>query len=99
MAKKKSTFEREMQNADFRKNFDREYNEFVLSELLCAIMEDDKISVRKLAEAVNISPSVIQKIRSGQQKDVKVGNFISIMQECGYNLILEKGDQRIHLHA
>jgi len=99
MAKKKSTFEREMQNADFRKTFEREYNETLLSELVCAIMDDDKISVRKLAEAVEISPSVIQKIRSGQQKDVKVSNFISIMQECGYDLILEKGKQRIHLHA
>lgn len=98
MARKKSTFEREMQNPEFRETFEKEYNELLLSELLCAVMEEDEISVRRLAKAANLSPSVIQKIRKGQQKDVKVGNFISIMQECGYNLILEKGDQRIHLH-
>jgi len=99
MARKKSTFEREMQNAGFRKSFEKEYNELLLSELLLAVMENDKISVRNLAKAANLSPTVIQKIRSGQQKDIKVGNFISIMQECGYDLILEKGDQRIHLHT
>lgn len=99
MARKKSTFEREMQNAGFRKSFEKEYNELLLSELLLAVMENDKISVRNLAKAANLSPTVIQKIRSGQQKDIKVGNFISIMQECGYNLVLEKGDQRIHLHT
>lgn len=96
---KKSTFEREMRNVKFRKNFEREYNELLLSELLLAVMEDDKISVRKLAKAAGLSPSVVQKIRSGRQKDIRVGNFISIMQECGYNLVLEKGDQRIHLHT
>ena len=96
---KKSTFEREMRNVKFRKNFEREYNELLLSELLLAVMEDDKISVRKLAKAAGLSPSVVQKIRSGRQKDIRVGNFISIMQECGYNLVLQVGDQRIHLHT
>lgn len=99
MAKKKSTYDRLMQDKNFKKEFEKDYNEFVLSELLLAVMENDKMSVRKLAMAANLSPTVIQKIRSGQQKDIKVGNFISIMQECGYNLVLEKGDQRIHLHT
>jgi len=61
MARKKSTFEREMQNLEFRETFEKEYNELLLSELLCAVMEEDEISVRRLAKAANLSPSVIKK--------------------------------------
>ena len=34
--------------------------------------------------------AVIQKIRTGAQKDVKVGNFLNIMRECGYSVVLKK---------
>jgi hypothetical protein len=98
MSKKTTTtFDRLMADKKFKKEFDLEYKEMCLSELLIAAMENDGKSVRKLATAAGISPTVVQKIRSGQQKDVKFGNFISLMHECGYDLILEKGKQRIAL--
>lgn len=62
-------------------------------------MEEDEISVRKLAKAVDLSPSVIQKIRKGAQKGVKVGNFLNIMRECGYRVVIERNNQRIQLQA
>ncbi|MBK8502708.1 MAG: helix-turn-helix domain-containing protein [Saprospiraceae bacterium] len=94
-----STFEREMQNPELKEQFENEYREFVLSELLIALMEKDNVSVRKLAQAAGLSPSLIQRMRSGEQKDVKVRNFISIAKELGYQLILEKGKTRIPLGA
>ncbi len=99
MTKKKSTYDQLMQDKEFKKEFEKEYDEFLLSELVLAVMENDNVSVRKLAKASKLSPAVIQKICNGQQKDIKIKNFISIMQECGYNVILEKGDQRINLNA
>ncbi|OGT54403.1 MAG: hypothetical protein A3F17_01300, partial [Gammaproteobacteria bacterium RIFCSPHIGHO2_12_FULL_41_15] len=66
MAKKISTFEREMKNASFRKKFEKEYKEFLLSEIIIALMENDNKTVRKLAEEVGLSPTVIQKLRSGK---------------------------------
>jgi DNA-binding Xre family transcriptional regulator len=90
-----STFEREMKNPAFKKAFNNSYKEFLLSELLIAMMEADDLSVRKLAKEVGLSPTVIQKIRSGEQDDVKVSNFVSIVKACGYSVILEKGDERI----
>lgn len=92
-----STFDRLMQNPDFKAKFETGYQEFLLSELLIAIMENDHISVRQLAKTANISPSVIQNIRSGKQKDMKISNFLQIAQACGYHLILEKGEDRISL--
>jgi len=92
-----STFDREMKNASFRKKFEKEYKEFLLSEIISALMENDGKSVRKLAKEVGLSPTVIQKLRSGKQDDVKLSNFINISHACGYNLILEKGNVRIPL--
>ena len=99
MSKKSiSTFEREMKNAKFKKAFDKSYKELLLSELLIAIMENDDKSVRELAKEVGISPTVIQKIRSGKQDDIKVSNFVSIAHACGYKVIIEKQDERFEIN-
>lgn len=92
-----STFEREMKNAKFKKAFDKSYKEFLLSELLIAIMGEDEISVRDLAKEVGLSPTIIQKIRSGKQDDLKISNFVSIVNACGYKVVLEKDDERIEI--
>ena len=92
-----STYEREMQDPSFKAQFEKEYKEFALSELLLAMMEEDDMSVRGLAKAVGISPSVIQKLRSGEQQDLKLTNFVNIAKEFGYTLVLEKGESRIRL--
>lgn len=83
----------------FKKDFDKEYQEFALSELMLALMEDDRKSVRKLAEIVGLSPTAIQDLRSGKAKDVKFKNFLNIVEACGFGLELVKGDKRIRLHS
>jgi DNA-binding Xre family transcriptional regulator len=95
--KTRSTFEREMQNPVFKEAFESDYREFLLSELLIEMMERNKKSVRKLAKEVDLSPSAIQKIRSGNQFDIKMGNFINISHACGYKVVLERGKERIFL--
>ena len=90
-----STFEREMQDAAFREEFEKEYNEFLLSETILVMMSDAHKSVRKLATETDLSPTVIQNIRSGIQEDIKLSNFINISHACGYKLVLEKDNQRI----
>lgn len=92
-----STFEREMKNPKFKKAFDKSYKQLLLSELLISIMEEDEISVRTLAKEVGLSPTIIQKIRSGKQEDLKISNFVSIVQLCGYKVILEKNNERIEV--
>lgn len=94
-----STFDRMMQSPDFKAKLAAGYQEFLLSELLISIMENDHISIAQLAEEVNIPPAIIQDICSGQQKDMNISNFLQIVQSCGYRLILEKGEERISLVA
>ena len=60
MTKQLSTFDREMKDASFRKKFNSEYKEFLLSEIIRSLMDNDNKSVRKLAEEVHLSPTVIQ---------------------------------------
>jgi DNA-binding Xre family transcriptional regulator len=92
-----STFEQEMLDVSFKKEFDKAYQEFALSELLLALMQEGKTSVRKLAKAAGLSATSIQKMRSGDQKDIKVSNLLRIASEFGYSIVLEKGNQRIPL--
>ncbi len=83
----------------YKKDFDKEFREFALSELMLALMEDGKKSVRKLAELAGLSPTAIQDLRSGKAKDVKFKNFLNIVEACGYGLELVKGEKRIPLHS
>ena len=43
------------------------YQEFILSELLLALMEEDQVTVRKLATAASVSPSLIQDLKMGKK--------------------------------
>ena len=97
MTKPLSTFEREMQDPKFNQTFTKTYTEFLLSELMIAMMENDGQSVRKLAKSVGLSPTVIQNIRSGKQHDLKLKNFINISHACGFRLHLVKGKRHIVL--
>jgi DNA-binding Xre family transcriptional regulator len=75
----------------------KEYKEFLLSELVHAIMAEDNKSVRALAAELGISKTVIQNIRSGEQTDMKLSNFLKMTHAYGFQLVLEKGDQRIEI--
>ena len=92
-----STFEKEMQNEEFRERFESEYEAFLLSEIIGKLMDEDKKTVRALAKESHLSPTVIQNLRSGKQDDVKLSNFINISHACGFSLVLEKGNDRILL--
>ncbi len=92
-----STFEREMQDAAFKESFEKGYKAFILSELLIELMKESKKTVRGLAEEAGLSPTIIQKVRSGEQQDLKVSNFLTIAEACGYHLYLEKGEKRIEI--
>ena len=58
-------------------------------------MENDHKSVRGLAKKAGLSPTVIQDIRSGKQKDMKVKNFLHVTHACGYEVVLDNGKERI----
>ena len=97
MNKPLSTFERKMKNPRFKKAFKEGYKKLLFSELMISIMEGDDVSIRNLAKEANISKSVIQNLRSGKQHDIKVSNLIKIAHAFGYEIILQRGDERFLL--
>lgn len=92
-----STYERLMQDPEFRAQFEIEYQEFALSEIVLQLMEEEKISVRKLARAAEVSPTVIQDIRSGNRTNITLDNFFKILKALGSRMAVQVGDQYVPL--
>ncbi|NQY75513.1 MAG: hypothetical protein HRT90_12285 [Candidatus Margulisbacteria bacterium] len=85
-----STFERIMKDKKRKIQFDKGYRNFLLSELITALMERDHVSVRQLAKEAKISPTVVQSIRSGHQKDLMTQNFLTIIDKLGFDFELRE---------
>ncbi len=85
-----STFDRFMKNPQQKALFEKEYNKFLLSEFILEAMEENKISVRKLAEKSGVSPSIIQNIRSEKGANVTFNTLNSIFTSLGYRMAIEK---------
>jgi len=83
--KLKSTSEKfiESLSAKQKKEFIQEHRELLLSELLLAAMQQDDLSVRKLAKKADVSPTIVQAMRSGAKKDFSMKSFFKILKGLG----------------
>jgi DNA-binding Xre family transcriptional regulator len=81
-----TTFDRLMQDSKFKDEFEKGYNEFLISEFMIEKMEEENISVRELAKEAKVSPTTIQNLRSGNAESVKYKTLSNIMQKLGYAL-------------
>jgi DNA-binding Xre family transcriptional regulator len=90
-----STFDEIISNPERRKKFYASYKEFVLSELLITLMEEDEKSVRALAKEAGIFPTLVQDIRSGNKQNVTLKTFSNIIKSMGYKLYIKKGRKQI----
>ena len=86
--KNKSTYEKFIENKKQKRLLDREYRELLISELLLASMEEDHISVRKLAAEADVSPTIIQSLKSGKKTNITVDTLSRILEVVGYQIIL-----------
>ena len=53
--------------------------ELSLPEFLSLIMAEQKLSVRRLAKKVSLSPTIVQAMRSGSKKDFNLKSFFKIL--------------------
>lgn len=93
--KSKSTYEEFIEDRDQNELLDKEYNDLLVSELLLAIMNDDHVSVRKLAMAAGVSPTIIQALKSGKKTNVTIDTLSKILDAIGYEIILLPKDRPI----
>ena len=73
-----------------KEKFDKEYNQFLLSEFVLEKMEEEQISVRALAKMAGVSPTVIQKIRSKNSEKINFRTFTNVLHSLGYRISIEK---------
>ena len=85
--KTKSTYEKFIEDEKQKSLLDSEYKELLVSELLIAVMEKDHLSVRKLALAAGVSPTIIQALKSGTKKNITIDTLSRILDVIGYQII------------
>ncbi len=76
-----------------KKEFDSGYQELILSELLQAIMKNDDISVRELAAAAGVSPTIVQGLRSGK-RNVTMDSVSKVFDVVGYELTIQPKESK-----
>jgi DNA-binding phage protein len=73
-----------------RKIFEKEYNDFLISEFVLQKMEEENISIRALAKKAGVSPTVIQKMRSKNSEKITYRTFSNVLNTLGYKISIEK---------
>ena len=81
-----STFNRLMQDPKWKAGFEKGYEKFLISELLIEAMEENNISVRKLAQKAGVSPTIIQNIRSGKSSNISLNTLAPILSALHYKI-------------
>ena len=87
---KESTFDKFITNNPKEKaKFEKEYNDFLLSEFILERMEAENLSVRALAKKADVSPTIIQKLRKSETAEkINYGTFMAVINSLGYKLKL-----------
>jgi DNA-binding Xre family transcriptional regulator len=86
--KPKSTYEELSENKKQKRLLNREYRDLLISELLLAAMEEGHISVRKLAAEAEVSPTIIQSLKSGKKTNITIETLSRILDVLDYQIIL-----------
>jgi transcriptional regulator with XRE-family HTH domain len=73
-----------------REIFEKEYNDFLISEFVLQKMEDENISIRTLAKRAGVSPTIIQKMRSKESEKITYRTFSNVLNTLGYKISIEK---------
>lgn len=82
-----------MENPEWKKGFEKGYEKFLISEFLIEAMDENKISVRKLAEQAGVSPTVIQNLRSGKKTNISLNTLTPILSALHYKMKFVKEKQ------
>ncbi len=93
MTKKiKSTYDKLMESITQKekKEYEKDLKDFLISEIILAAMEEDNISVRRLAKLAGVSPTIVQEMRSGAKRSFNTDSFFKVMKGLGYNVFLER---------
>ena len=95
--KKESTVDRFLSNSEEKEKFEKEYMQFLFSELILEAMEEESISVRELSKKAGVSTSVIHHLRTLKPINITMKTLISLLKALGYQLVATKGRTTVKL--
>lgn len=95
MKKNKSTYDEFIQDEKQKALLDQEYHDLLISELVIASMEENKISVRKLAAEAGVSPTIVQGIRSGEKTNINYRTLSKVMGVLGYEIAFVPKNKKV----
>ena len=87
-----STFDRLMQDPKWKADFEKGYEKFLISEFMIEAMDENNISVRKLAKKAGVSPTIIQNMRSGKSNNISINTLAPILSALHYRIAFLKED-------
>ncbi len=95
-----STFDQAMQDPERKKAFNEGYQEFLLSELYLAIMEEDtqdtSTLLTDLAKEGGVSPHKVPYLTPAKKQNVLfLKNFFNLLDGLGYKIVIKKGRRQI----
>ena len=79
MEKIKTTYDRFMADPERKRNYEKGYNEFLLTEMICEAMEEQNLSVRKLASMAHVSKTTVMQLRTGDAESVTLKKLKKIL--------------------
>jgi predicted transcriptional regulator len=82
----RSTFEKEMENPEFRRHIEKERFMLELSETIARAMEEQHISIRELARRARVSKTVVTGIRSGRRKNITIDKLKDLVDALNLDL-------------
>lgn len=85
-----STYDQITANPKRKKRIEKEYQELLISEILCAAMQQDAVSVRKLAAEAGVSPTIIQELKTGKRTNITLSTFNRVLNAIGYQISFER---------
>ena len=74
-----------------KKQYDAEYRDLLLSEMLIAFLKNDATSVRELACAAGLSSAIIRKFHLDAKENITAQSFFKVLQELDCSLVVKKG--------
>ncbi|MBN2655934.1 MAG: helix-turn-helix transcriptional regulator [Spirochaetales bacterium] len=86
----KTTCDKFLEDRKQKEQFEKEYNQFLLSEFLLDAMNENHISVRKLSRDSGVSTSIIQNIRSEKSTNVTLSTVEALVKCLGYRIKFER---------
>ena len=85
-----TTYDRLIKDPSFKKQLKEQYSKLLFSEMLIKLMEEEKISVRKLAVKSGVSSSFIQDLRSGRQINPSINAISKLFIAMNAELVVKR---------